>query len=347
MKNSFTYSALIEDKTGKIFPVYFLEGEDEYLIKDSENHLVSKILGSSDLKDFNYSKLICSKDLKASDINSVCLEFPVFSKRRIVYLENIQKMSDSEKDILAAYIKNVYTDTVIIISNNSSPFSKGKSPLGKKLESCLKEIAAHIQCYMNEREIEEWMIANMKRYGFELRHDAVGILRKRTNSDLFLISTELLKLRAFCDPRKIVSRQDIEAISSYTPQAQMYQITDSIFKGNADAAITAFHEMVSTSDPTVTMLNYINRAFMGMLEANKAFNETGSIREAAHKLKKPEYVIRKNIETSSLLTENNIQRITELLLLTDMNIKKGKDIIMSFELLFIHMSALFKKRASV
>lgn len=341
--NTYSFLQFIDGKEKRIFPLYFLEGEDKFLVWEAVRYLISKILPPG-LIEFNYSKLRGDKTLKATDIYSICMEFPINASKRVVYLEDISKVTAEERDRLAIYIEEGFKGTILIISSFSSPLQKAKS--GKKLESVIKSKAAYVQCQMTEKEIEEWIISSMKHLGYEMRQDAAHFLRKRLGSDIWLIDLELKKLRAFCGNKKIVSRQDIEAISTYTPQAQMYQLTEHIIKGDSHNALKTFHELISQSDPSIGTLNYINRFFLGILEVQKAFREIGSMRDVARALKKPEYVIRKNLEVASKIKEHHLHKLTELLLMADLGMKRGKEKRLIFETLIIHLCTLFKRRES-
>ncbi len=195
---------------------------------------------------------------------------------------------------------------------------------------------------MGEKEIEEWSISSMRLLGFEMKQDAAHLLRRRIGPDLWMIDIELKKLRAFCGVRKIVTRQDVEAISTYTPQAQMYQLTEHIVKGDVNGALKIFHELIFQSDPSLGILNYINRFFLGILEVQKSFQETGSVRESARILRKAEYVVKKNLEVASRLKEHHLQRIMELLLQADLGIKRGKEKRILFETLIVHLCMVLR-----
>ncbi|MDQ7822088.1 MAG: DNA polymerase III subunit delta [Candidatus Eremiobacteraeota bacterium] len=338
-----SFGQLLEGKEKKGSHLYYLEGADEFLLREAQRHLKARLLDPS-LSDFNYSRIVGAKDVKAAAINALCQEFPLMSPLRVVALEEVQKMKEEETERLASYFADLPKTTVVILSFNTSAPQKGKNPLGKKLESLIRAKAVQVQCSMAEREAEEWIIAHLKRSGYEIRQDAALLLRKRIGNDLWLISEELNKLKAYCGNRKIISRTDIESISAYTPQAQMYHITDSIMRGNADGALKAFYELTATEEPSLGMMSYLFRFFMGVIDAQRLFQETGSAREVARIQRKSEYVVRKNLELASSITGSHVYKIADALLQADLSIKKGKDRRIVFEMLIIHLCGLFRKR---
>jgi len=345
MKKEITwgFSQLLQSKEKKAFPVYYLEGNDEYLIREAAAHIVNSLLDPQ-LRDFNYSKIKASDKTEARAVLSLCLEFPLMSPVRIVYLEDLQKLDEKERDRLADFLKEELKGTVVILSVLSSSSPKGKKGIGRKMESLIKGRAVTVNCTLSESETDEWIIASLKRTGFEIRQDAAQMLRKRIGDDLWMLSTELQKLRSFCGSRRIVTRQDVEAISSYTPQAQMYQLTEHITKGNTDGALRIFHEIAGASDQNLGILFYINRYFLNIISVGREVSALGSVREAAGKLRKSEYWVKKSAETASALTGNHVQKITELLLQADVSIKKGKPQTTVMELLIVALCGLFRRR---
>jgi len=334
-----SFTELLAGKEKKVSSLYFLDGDDEFLMKEAVSTLVSRLL-TREQQDFNFHTLIGTKETKAHEIMSLCLELPLMSPLRVVYLEGIQRLGAEEKERLAKHLETPVKETAIIIS---SPQGEKKTTMGKKLETLLRNRATIISCVMNERETEEWMNLVLKRRGFEIRQDAAMMLRKRIGQDLWLLSIELSKLQAYCGGKKVITRQEIESIATQTPQAQMYQITESIMKGNIDAAMQTFHELTATVEPSMGTLSYLNRFFVNILECQRVVSETGSVREAARILKKAEYGVRKSTELASQLTTPVIQRIIEYCIQADMGIKKGKDKRVIYEMLLIHLCSLFKK----
>ncbi|MGV8119696.1 MAG: DNA polymerase III subunit delta [Candidatus Xenobiia bacterium LiM19] len=344
MKKEITwgFSQLLQSKEKKAFLFYYLEGNDEYLVKEAVTHITNTALDPQ-LRDFNFSRIKGSEKTEARAVYSLCLEFPLMSPVRIVYLEDLQKLDEKERDRLADFLKEELKGTIVILSAITSSSPKGKKGIGKKMESLIKSKAVTVHCSLSESETEEWIIASLKRTGFEIRQDAAQLLRKRIGDDLWMLSTELTKLRSFCGSRRIITRQDVEAISSYTPQAQMYQLTEHITKGNIDGALHIYHEIAGTGEQNFGILFYINRYFLNIISVGREVSSLGSVREAAGKLKKSEYWVKKSAETASSLTGAHIQKISELLLQADVSIKKGKPFTTVMELLIVTLCGLFRR----
>ncbi|GEM_PF-1720928 len=345
MKKEITwgFSQLLQSKEKKAFPFYYLEGNDEYLIKEAVTHITNTWLDPR-LKDFNFSRIKGTEKTEARAVFSLCLEFPLMSPNRIVYLEDLQKLDEKERDRLADFLKEETRGTIVILSALISSSAKGKKGIGKKMESLIKSKAVTVHCALSDSETEEWIITSLKRTGFEIRQDAAQILRRRIGSDLWMLSTELTKLRSFCGSRRIITRQDVEAISSYTPQAQMYQLTEHITKGNIDGALRIYHEITGTGEQSLGILFYINRYFLNIISVGREVSSLGSVREAAGKLRKSEYWVKKSAEVASSLTGAQVQKISELLLQADVGIKKGKPFTTVMEVLIVTLSGLFRKR---
>lgn len=337
------FSQLLQSKEKKAFTLYYLEGNDEYLIRDAVSHITDTELDQQ-FKDFNFSRIKGSEKTEARAVYSLCMEYPLMSPVRIVYLEDLQKLDEKERDRLADFLREDLKSTIVILSALTSSSGKGKKGIGKKMESLIKSKAVTVHCSLSESETEEWIIASLKRTGFEIRQDAAQMLRKRIGDDLWMLSTELTKLRSFCGSRRIITRQDVEAISSYTPQAQMYQLTEHITKGNIDGALRIYHEITGTGEQNFGILFYINRYFLNIISVGREVSSMGSVREAAGKLKKSEYWVKKSAEMASSLTGAQIQKIYELLLQADIGKKKGKPFRTVMELLIVSLCSLFRRR---
>ena len=83
-----------ELETKKFRPVYFLFGDEPYLLNQCINRFKFAVLDESAF-DFNYS-LFYSADADISQVKDTVETLPAFTSHRLVILKNLQDLKDAE-----------------------------------------------------------------------------------------------------------------------------------------------------------------------------------------------------------------------------------------------------------
>src|SRR5258708_24357763 len=110
-------------------PVYWLEGEEEYIITKVMNYAESQILNESET-GFNLT-VFYGKDAEWATVINACRRYPMFAERQVVLLKEAQQMRDIDK--LEAYIEKPLTSTVFVVSYKEKKVD-GRSKLAKLLK---------------------------------------------------------------------------------------------------------------------------------------------------------------------------------------------------------------------
>ena len=104
----------------KIYPIYFLMGEEPYYINKISNEFTDHLL-SEEQKEFNLITLY-GKDTTTSQIISEAKQFPFGAEKRLVIIKEAQHLKNLE--ILSSYIENPQKSTVLVINYNGRSLDK-------------------------------------------------------------------------------------------------------------------------------------------------------------------------------------------------------------------------------
>src|SRR5437762_14133362 len=88
--------------------IYWLEGEEEYLIDKVMNYAENNILDENE-RSFNLS-IFYGKDAEWPAVINSCRRYPMFAEKQVVLLKEAQQMRDIEK--LEPYIENPLSSTI-------------------------------------------------------------------------------------------------------------------------------------------------------------------------------------------------------------------------------------------
>lgn len=227
-------------------PVYLLYSTDDFLLFEALSSL--KELYSSD-PGFNFDVY----DMKSSDdmapleqIVDTLNTMPFLSSRRVVAIQNIQKLAKKEAQKLEAYLLDpAETSLLVLLHSGASPklFAAGGA----------KAIALTVQ----EREIPQWIKERAKSKKVTLTDDAIEYLIGVSGTDLGMLSAEIDKLACFISDRAI-SEDDLRNVIYSGAEYSAFDMIDALRRKDSREVFRIYEGVAKSQEPQMLLgaLNY-------------------------------------------------------------------------------------------
>ena len=112
-------------KHGKLDPVYFLFGEEEFLIEEALDRIVAATVDES-TRSFNYD-LLHGTDITTNEIIERASAYPVMADRRVVVVKDIDRTfslrgKPDEHSPFARYLASPSPTTLLVMTAATSDF---------------------------------------------------------------------------------------------------------------------------------------------------------------------------------------------------------------------------------
>jgi DNA polymerase-3 subunit delta len=336
--------------------VYLLKGDEEYLIGDTLKRLERQFVDAAH-RDFNFVKIICGKDTSLSSIIAQVEEMPVGAPRKVVYLKSVDALDSRSLTGLTEYLKRMPETSVLVMSHL---LRKGARKTGGKdgdekgaretpaslLEEAVKKKGAVIKCTITDEELAHNVRFHFDRFGFEIRRDAIDELRQRAGDDLQHLVNEARKLGLYVYPRKVITKKDVETIVAPNPTAELTKLVEHLQKKDTRSALEMLELLLESGMEPQPILGYINSFLKGVASV-KALEDDGiGPLEAAAKLRIPDWLARKRLETARRFSVRELKKGFMMLLRADSAIKSGSDPRLIMELLVIELCRQAKSTRS-
>jgi len=146
-------------KKSFLSPVYLFYGAEDYLKNETVSFIESIIIEPS-TKDLNYS-IFYFGDKNNSEISIETVlqsanSYPFVSDKKLVVVKNINKLPESQDNLLETYIDNPSTTScLILIGTEKLP----KRVLFKKIENMYPTVNFY---HLFEHEIRHWIVEEIK-----------------------------------------------------------------------------------------------------------------------------------------------------------------------------------------
>ena len=323
-------------------PVYFLWGDEDYLIEKRAQNIKKEIL-KNDINELNYravdnpsfslfSELLRTNAMMFGDvvIQIKCAKYFLESK-------NKEKLDDKQTKELIDAINNISERIHIILICPTPRGEKKKPDSRKKLYKELIKITKPEE-YQSYKTYEEYKlipvikkIANEK--GLKINQNECSLIIQTVGSSLRDIANQLEKLKLYAYPNDLITPEMIKDIVSNN--TDIYNLVDLILKKDYKQALYDISELLQ-KEHYLPSLAFIQTTFSNLVRL-KLYANTCSSYELAIKLNQNEYVLKKNLEKIKNINLNELIRLKINLTNAEYKLKTGilKDPILAYALAFL------------
>jgi DNA polymerase-3 subunit delta len=233
--------------------VYYLTGDDEFSIDEFIELLVGKLeeTGSADLN-------LLRMDASSSDLDSVAevsSTLPFLTTRRMIVLDHVEKISGNKAQVrsLLDILDQLPVSTALILIEHDTPGRSRKKQKTSPVLSWVREnpdSSFHRQFIVPQGEaFVQWIQERCQFLGGEISPDAARYLAEQVEGDLRYANSELTKMLAYVDWKRRIELDDIELLTPFHGEGDVFALVDSIGLQEHDRAQHQLSHLLRTEDP--------------------------------------------------------------------------------------------------
>ena len=189
-------------KSKTLSPIYLLKGTESYYIDlvcaEFENELIDE-----SARDFNQN-ILYGKDSTATQIISLCRQYPLMYDKKLVILKEAQLMEKGQWEKLKIYLDNPLASTVLVICFKAESFDI----------RCKNLIAKHDGVILNsdklkDYQVPKWIVSYVNSKKFTINELDANMLYEYLGNDLQKIANEIGKMTLNIKGRTLITKNDI------------------------------------------------------------------------------------------------------------------------------------------
>jgi DNA polymerase-3 subunit delta len=255
--------------------IYLLYGNHDLAFSDFISRLREK-MGDPSTADMNIDTFTPgSFDL--GKFQEVCTSIPFLARRRLVILEEPTRQSSNEhiKDSFFDLIGSIpNTTALLLIENVDLKSTKGKIP--NKLADLIQWLQEHQpSAYIKRFELPtgtqfvQWIRQLVHELGGEIEPQAAQLLAEYVSEDPHLTVQECSKLLDYVNRERPIEIVDIEQITPFQRQSDVFAMVDAIGQRNGSQALQWLRQLLQV-DPAIYAFSMIVRQFRLLLLTKEA-----------------------------------------------------------------------------
>jgi len=300
---------------GNLSSIYFLTGEETYLLKKAEKAIVKALLNddeSSSLTMFHGDP--CLKEL------IVAIEtIPFFSDKNLIivretalFKNNRKKDMDEVESEEAGHFSNAPLEGLINLFSNMPPYShivftSGEKPdKRRKIYKTLEKYGTIIEAApLKGRELREWLFEKIAELNIKMASDAKEHLLIMVNmmphASLDFLNSELEKIALYTqhDPASsVVTLPKMKEILSRAPEISIFAMTEALCQKELPLALELLQEQIKAGKRPVQILALLARQIGQLLKAMELSAKGHDSKQIAAHFKLPPFISEKLVRQS-------------------------------------------------
>ena len=319
MQNNVIDRLLKELKSGKVYTVYLLYGQDEFRIEEAITVLAESILGKEN-REFNLENIYVDKKTEIADVIERARDLPFLSKYRIIILREIDKLTKTQLNLLCSYLKDPVATTCMILTTKRGNIDKALKEL-----VALKGVIFHFP-RLNERQLISWIRAKAKELGISISRDAAYLLYQIVGEDTMDLFQELQKLSMGVEGKKEIISEDIKRFAFQSRVYGIFELMDAISERDLQRSLMIlrrYMEIQGPKDGALIIIGMLNRQIKLLLQVKDILEKKGEAGkgEISEILGAAKFTLNKIIRQSKLWDKEELYRALRLLYKADVRLK--------------------------
>ena len=240
------------DKKTELLPIYLLVGDDEQKKEDLTSKMRERCASFGEMT-INTDVYDC-ENAEATRIVSSCLTLPFASEKRLVIVNNLEKFSTSDLNILADYAQSPNDSTILLLESE-------KLAKNSRLHKNIAKISnkAIIACDSPKSwEFKNYAVKLCKSKGVDIKDDAAQLLVDLTGCDTVAISTELEKIIASHSSPDKIDSTEVESLVVATATVKPWVLVDAFSAKNTEKVLELLGKVEGTT-PIGMLMMCVNR----------------------------------------------------------------------------------------
>ncbi len=249
-----TYDQLFKAiRAGDIGPAYVFYGPEVYVLSSALDALRRKLLPEG-FEPLNQSLFEGATDVQS--VMDAAETLPLMCDRRIVVLRDWTALTGKgeagDADRFSKWLGSSPETCCLVFVLSAAPDNR------KKITQALRARAEWVEFPpLSDADLYKWCARHVRESGFDIQPDAVEQLVFMAGRMLTGLVQELDKLCAYADGRGVITRADVEAVTTPSTECTVFQMIDCLMKGQSARAQRLLKAMLENGESclgTVAML---------------------------------------------------------------------------------------------
>jgi len=300
-------------KKGKLLPVYYFFGEDDYNLENSLKAIedgVKPFLSSEFDREVFYGE-----EKNYSEIINFAYAFPFGSQKKLIIFKEFEKVKDKKN--LVSYLESPPDFTVLVLIHYGSITNFLTEPF----ESLLKNNFLFEAKELKGRSLVEWLIEFSESKGKILASDNAQMLVDISGENRSMLESQLEKIFIFLGEKGEITREAIASLSTELKEFNIFDLQNALGKKEKGKALNiAFNMLANGAEPTFIIF-MLTKYFTGLSRVNEMKEQKIPEQTAARIVGTHPYYYKDYLNARLRFSDGDIMKAVQSLLKAELTFK--------------------------
>lgn len=320
-------AAVAELKLGKLYPVYFVWGEERLLLEDLVAKIAKGVLGAQ-AGEYGLT-MLNGKDLTVERIIEVTDTAPFFSEKQIILVENwphwcaTEKSSGGDQKLMEYLSSKIPSYSCLVFT------SQGKVDRRKKLYQTVEKVGVVIELApLKGPALERWMTQILHDLGKKLAPGVMNFIIGEAGTseklDLGLLKQEMTKIALYTGDRQKITKADAQAVLTRTPESSVFSLVNAVSLRERDKAQRLWADLKVSGEEPLKLLSLLARQIRLIWQTKQLQREGCTVEQIAGKIGVSPYIARKITSQVNNFSGRQLRYLLECIQEADWSVKCGR-----------------------
>jgi DNA polymerase-3 subunit delta len=260
-----------EVRAGRLKPVYFLHGPEEFMKREFLRELLRAALPQGD-RTFNLD-ILYGEDFDARGFDERLQSFPLFSSRRVLVLRNFDALSPSNRDHVIERAAAVPEALTLVVESASAKLeTAAHKRLAAVAEKCGVAFAFDT---LDESETLERVLGRFRRENVAVDPDALDLLIESVGTQLIDLANEVDKILLAVPEGGRVTRETVASVVGRYRTESLFTVLDGVGVSAPATLLPRVATLIEAGEEPVFVVAMMLRRVVSLLEVQSLIAERG------------------------------------------------------------------------
>ncbi len=238
-------------KKAQVDPVYFIFGDETYLIDTLISEIVHQFVGDIQ-KEINYYIRYAS-DTSPEEIFSLTAGSGLFSDKKVIIYKDVQQLRPPKIALLSKHLSNPNPDICIILIARTDSISQ------KKYQPLLKKAKVVRILPLRDAELQQYIRDEFGNYGKKVSDEAIRTIIYLVGEQVYELKTEIAQVANYFLDEPEIKPQHIEQIAGAYAVHDVFELTRAIAGQNQTKSLYILHQLLEKGESPMYILSLLLR----------------------------------------------------------------------------------------
>lgn len=302
-------------KTGSFLPVYFLYGEEPFLVERAGKRIMELAIDPA-MKDFNLN-VYYGAECKGTEILDTAQTLPMFSDRRLVVVRQADKLPVATQEGLLPYLANPCPETCLL-------FLAAKPDLRRKFFTELKKQQGSLEFKkLYDNKLGPFIVSEAQAQGKKIDGAGAEMLAFMVGNNLQELVSQIEKAALYIGNLPVIGVEDVKAIVSQSKEYSAFELARFIGEKNLSKALATLQSMLQNGEEAIMILGALASHFRRIWRIRELLDQKVAPADISKQLKIHQFFLNEQVSQARKYPVPELEALFERLYQGDIGIKTG------------------------